>query len=85
MDNSELRLCDLRDGEWARVISVSSRGQIAQRLLDLGFVEGMRVKRLFAAPSGDPAAYLICGAAIALRASDSSGISVKKTSPAEFW
>ncbi len=83
MDNGGCALCDLKDGECARVFSVSGSGELARRLLDLGFVEGMRIRRLFAAPSGDPAAYLIREAVIALRASDAAGIAVKKASPAE--
>ncbi len=85
MDNSECALCDLRDGECGRVLSAGGCRELGRRLLDLGFVEGAFVKRLFAAPSGDPAAYGICGAVIALRADDASGIAVKKTSPPEFW
>ena len=85
MDDSGYGLSDLRDGECARVLSVKSGMELGRRLLDLGFVEGTRVKRLFSAPSGDPAAYQIRGAVIALRASDAAAIAVKKTMPAEFW
>ena len=85
MDDSGYGLSDLRDGECARVLSVKSGMELGRRLLDLGIVEGTRVKRLFSAPSGDPAAYQIRGAVIALRASDAAAIAVKKTLPAEFW
>ena len=76
MNHSECALCDLRDGECGRVLSIGECGNLRQRLLDLGFVEGTRVKRLFSAPSGDPAAYGIRDAVIALRASDAAGITV---------
>ena len=81
MKNSECRLSDLSDGEWGIVIALEymeKRKNWRQRLLDLGFIEGARVKRLFSAPSGNPSAYLISGAVIALRASDASGITVMK-------
>lgn len=78
MKNSECALCDLREGEWGRVLFIGECGNLRQRLLDLGLVEGARVKRLFAAPSGNPAAYLIRGAVIALRTSDAAGITVMK-------
>ena len=85
MDNSQCVLSGLRNGECARVLSVNGSRKLDRRLLDLGFVEGAIVKRLFAAPSGDPAAYGVCGAVIALRADDASGIAVKKIAPPEFW
>lgn len=78
MKNSECALCDLQDGECGRVVLLGECGNLRQRLLDLGFVEGARVKRLFSAPSGNPAAYLIRDAVIALRASDAAGITVMK-------
>ena len=78
MDNLVCELCALQDGECGRVVALDEGKSLRQRLLDLGFVEGARVKRLFAAPSGDPAAYLIREAVIALRASDAAGIKVMK-------
>ena len=78
MNHSECTLCDLRDGESGRVLFLGKCGNLRQRLLDLGFVEGVQVKRLFSAPSGDPAAYLIRDAVMALRASDAAGITVMK-------
>ena len=78
MRKSKCALCDLRDGECGAVYSLTGCGGLRQRLLDLGFVEGARVKRLFSAPSGNPAAYQIRGAVIAIRASDAAGITVMK-------
>ena len=78
MNHSECALCQLRDGECGRVLTIGECGNLRQRLLDLGFVDGVRVRRLFSAPSGDPAAYLIRDAVIALRASDAAGIRVIK-------
>ncbi len=78
MRNAECALCGLRDGESGRVMALNGCGGLRQRLLDLGFVEGVRVERLFSAPSGDPAAYLIRDAVIALRASAAAGITVMR-------
>lgn len=78
MEHVVCELCCLRDGECGRVVALECGRSFRQRLLDLGFVEGARVKRLFAAPSGNPAAYLIREAVIALRASDAAGIKVMK-------
>ena len=83
MKKEVCELCGLRDGECGRVTALEEGRSLRQRLLDLGFVEGTRVKRLFSAPSGDPAAYLIREAVIALRASDAAGIKVMKNGLSE--
>ena len=44
------------------------------RLRDIGFTEGAEVVRLFAAPCGDPVAYLVRGAIVAVRNSDAERI-----------
>ena len=44
------------------------------RLQDIGLIEGTEVLCLQKSPSGDPVAYLIRGAVIALRGEDSSKI-----------
>ena len=45
-----------------------------RRLLELGFVPGAEVCPLQRSPGGDPVAYLICGAVIALREEDAACI-----------
>ena len=77
MANSYCGLSELTDGQTGRILSLDGGGELRQRLLDLGFVEGARVTRLYSAPSGDPAAYGIGEAVIALRACDAAGIAVK--------
>ncbi len=44
------------------------------RLMELGFIPGRTVSALQAAPWGDPVAYAVCGAVIALRRDDASRI-----------
>ena len=45
-----------------------------RRLLELGLVPGTRVTCAAVSPAGDPAAYLIRGAVIALRRKDAGGV-----------
>ena len=40
--------------------------------MDLGFTPGAGVRCLFAAPSGDPRAYMVRGSVIALRRADAA-------------
>ena len=48
-------------------ISPACRGVERRRLLDLGLVPGTRVTAEFTSPAGDPVAYRVRGALIALR------------------
>ena len=63
----------LREGETARVEQVPSGG-MGRRLLDLGLTEGTWVTCVQKAPSGDPSAYLIRGAVVALRRTDANQV-----------
>jgi ferrous iron transport protein A len=48
-----------------------------RRLLELGFVPGTPVLRCEGTPGGDPLAYLVRGAVLALRRSDARHIQVE--------
>jgi DtxR family Mn-dependent transcriptional regulator len=63
------RLTDLKPGETAQVVSISAlcRGTERRRFMDLGILPGTRVEAEMTSPSGDPTAYRIRGAVIALR------------------
>ncbi len=71
-----MKLNDMLPGQLARVLAVGESGSLARRLHDLGFYENAPVECVGVSPFGDPSAYLICGAVIALRASDASDIEV---------
>lgn len=70
----------LREGETARVERVNASGGMGRRLLDLGLTEGTWVTCVQKAPSGDPSAYAIRGAVVALRRTDADQV---LTGPAE--
>ncbi|MGI6176279.1 MAG: FeoA family protein [Christensenellales bacterium] len=67
-------LSSLSEGAKATVERLLNTGAIRRRLLDIGLVEGTGVQCLQKSPSGDPTAYLIRGAVIALRAEDAQNI-----------
>ena len=69
-------LANLQVGERARVASLLSRGSMRIRLQDIGLIEGTEVECVQKSPAGDPVAYRIRGALIALRSEDSSNILV---------
>lgn len=69
-------LYELKNGQKAKVKSLVTTGSMRRRLQDIGLIEGTEVECLQKSPGGDPIAYLIRGAVIALRSEDSSGILV---------
>lgn len=69
-------LSDLELGEKARVRQILSGGDIRRRLRDLGIIEDTEIKCILKSPYGDPAAYFIRGAVIALRNEDAENIIV---------
>lgn len=71
-------LAGLKPGESAKVSGIGVSGALRRRLLDLGLVENTEVRCVGVSPAGDPAAYLIRGAVIALRAADSVHIKVSR-------
>lgn len=76
MKNNQLPLNQLPIGKTARVVSLASDGAVRRRMLDLGIINGTEIEPLYKSPSGNPIAYLIRGAVIALRLDVSSKIMV---------
>jgi len=72
-------LCDLDKGESGRVTSISPacQGSQRRRLLDLGVVRGTEIEAAFGSAAGDPVAYVIRGALIALRHEQAQWIRVE--------
>ena len=62
----------------ARILSLSAEEPLQSRLMDLGFVPGSSIRPLYAAPLGDPRAYLICETVIALRQRDAATVAVEE-------
>lgn len=65
-----MSLADLQPGERGTVQELVLEGGQRRRLLDIGLVQNTLVQCLGRSPAGDPSAYLIRGAVIALRAQD---------------
>lgn len=69
-------LADIAPGEEAIVVGLSIGGSMRRRLMDIGMIENTSVKCVGRSPAGDPSAYLIRGAVIAIRKEDSENIVV---------
>lgn len=76
MNHKEMPLNRLPLGARAKVSSLRASGPARRRMLDLGIVSGTPIEPLYKSPSGNPVAYLIRGAVIALRSDVSDKILV---------
>lgn len=74
--NEHIALNKLKPGEKAVVCGFENSHGISRRLMDLGLVENAFVECVGTSPLGDPSAYLICGAVIAIRNDDAKKITV---------
>ena len=77
-------LNSLKPGDKGLVLSLSPRlrGADRRRMMDLGVLPGTEIDVAMRSPSGDPTAYRIRGALIALRADQANLIQVEKQNEA---
>ena len=64
-------------GERAMIDRIGRGSGMARRLADLGFCPGVSVRCVLTSPLGDPRAYEIRGAVIALRQSDAKEVWIR--------
>jgi ferrous iron transport protein A len=60
-------LAELGRGEASTVLGIELPSDLANRLMELGFLPGSPVMAAFSAPGGDPRVFRVEGAEIALR------------------
>lgn len=75
--NKQLCLNDIAPGQRAVVSRLRSTGSMRRRLLDIGLIENTEVECLGRSPCGDPSAFLIRGAVIAIRSEDCADILIR--------
>ena len=72
-----MNLFNLKVGQKFLIDKVYENGNIKRRLLDIGLIENTTVECVGVSPLGDPKAFLIRDAVIALRKVDCSNILIK--------
>lgn len=77
MNTNLIPLHELAIGSVGKVKFITSEGNSRRRMLDLGLIPGTKVEMILKSPAGDPSAYQIRGAVIALRLEESSRIMVE--------
>lgn len=78
MDNKLIALSSLKDGERAIVKIIDISGAEKIRLNNLGLIENTTITALYRSFLGEPLAYLIRGAVIALRFDTTDNIYVQR-------
>ena len=74
----EWTMKDMIPGQKAMVRKILSEGGLKQRFWDIGLTEGTVIECVGESPSGDSAAYRICGAVIAVRRTDGADVLISE-------
>jgi ferrous iron transport protein A len=77
MNKNLLTLNELPTGSVGKVKELIADGSTRRRMLDLGLIHDTNVESLMKSPAGDPTAYEIRGAVIALRLEEATQILVE--------
>ncbi len=80
MSKKLIPLHELPTGSFGKVKKITAEGNSRRRMLDLGLIEDTTVESLLKSPAGDPIAYEIRGAVIALRSEEASKIFIESIS-----
>ena len=59
-----------------KVKKINCNGNIKRRILELGMIEGTKIKPVLKSPLGDPTAYEVRGSIITLREEDSKNMEI---------
>lgn len=76
-------LSDLKTGEEGVVVRVAGHGAFRKRIIEMGFIKGMKVYAVLNAPLNDPIKYRIMNFEVSLRRSDASKIEIVTVDEAE--
>ena len=74
---TEKTLATLEKGEIGIVTEVLSSDAMRRRFYDIGCIKGAKIRVVGVSPFGNPRAYVICGAVIAIRMKDAAEIRVR--------
>lgn len=78
MKGHEMTMDRLLPGQRAEIQRLATQGAMRRRLLDIGLIPGTKIQCVGRSPMGDPSAFLIRGAVIAIRRKDCSSIMVER-------
>jgi ferrous iron transport protein A len=71
---------ELSVGQRARVLRVTGTDDVSRRLLEMGVTPGVEIRRLGAAPLGDPLEFELRGYRLSLRKREAEHVEVEAVS-----
>ena len=71
----------LKQGERARIVSISGDDSVSVRLMEMGLTEGEEIELLGFAPLGDPIEFALRGYRLSLRAREAQRVQIKPVFP----
>jgi len=71
-----MTLHEMKPGHECEVVDITAEGIVGQRLMDMGFIPGTRIKVVRNAPLVDPVEFLMKGYHISLRHSEAKQVEV---------
>ncbi len=72
-----MNLFNIPAGVHARVTAINGEGFITRRLMEMGVVPGVSVRRVKSAPFGDPIEIRLLGYSLAIRKNEAEAIEVE--------
>lgn len=76
-DPAATTLADLAAGQRGRIVRVDDRSIVAQRLLQLGILEGVEIEVVRRAPAGDPIEIRVLGYCLSLRRAEAALVTIE--------
>ena len=67
---------DLAVGESARVVRIAETDEVSRRLLEMGVTPGVEIRRIGAAPLGDPLEFELRGYRLSLRRAEAEHVEI---------
>jgi ferrous iron transport protein A len=67
---------DLAVGESAHVVRIAEADEVSRRLLEMGVTPGVEIRRLGAAPLGDPLEFELRGYRLSMRRTEAEHVEI---------
>jgi ferrous iron transport protein A len=72
---------ELSVGEIGRVTQIAGADEVSRRLLEMGVTPGVEIRRIGAAPLGDPLEFELRGYRLSLRKAEAAHVQLTDTTP----
>jgi ferrous iron transport protein A len=78
METVKMTAATLNNGEYGKVVSLIGDESITKRLMEMGIVPGVTIRKIKSAPFGDPIEIRVLGYSLAVRKKEANQIQISK-------